>query len=363
MATFLHIADVHLDSAFSAHFDTDGARVRRNEVRRCLSAIIDKAKSVDILLIAGDLFDGRQVSAETVSFLKRKFSELESTKVFIVAGNHDPYLPDSVYAKEDFGENVYVFGTKAECIELAELKTRVYGVSFGEEFCDGRLDVLPIVKDEGVSDILLLHGDVTSMGGESRYNGIDKSFIEKSGADYIALGHIHKRSELQRAGSTYYAYPGPPEGRGFDECGDMGYYIGSIKDGVVDVKFERSCIRRMLRIEADISGVSDNLEAAMLAKKKILEAGVPEDMYKLVLTGRVQTGIPDINIIKEEISSAVAYLEVKDETLPDYNIEEIEAQNTVCGEFVRIMKSKVEDADIIEEATAIGLEALLGGDI
>ena len=114
---------------------------------------------------------------------------------------------------------------------------------------------------------------------------------------------------------------------------------------------------------ADISGVSDNLEAAMLAKKKILEAGVPEDMYKLVLTGRVQTGIPDINIIKEEISSAVAYLEVRDETLPDYNIEEIEAQNTVCGEFVRIMESKVEDADIIEEATAIGLEALLGGDI
>ena len=98
MATFLHIADVHLDSAFSAHFDACRAQLRRSEVRRCLSGILDRAKSVDMLRIAGDLFDSRAVSAESVPFLKRKFAELTDTRVFISAGNHDPYSEDSIYA-------------------------------------------------------------------------------------------------------------------------------------------------------------------------------------------------------------------------------------------------------------------------
>lgn len=365
MATFLHIADVHLDSAFSAHFDARRAQLRRSEVRRCLSGILDKAKSVDLLLIAGDLFDSRAVSAETVSFLKRKLAELTDTRVFIVAGNHDPYSEDSVYAKEDFGDNVHIFKTEAECVEIPELKTRVYGASFKEELQKSRIELPHIDKKDGYSDILLLHADLTSIGGESSYNPIDKSFIEGCGADYLALGHIHKRSELKRVGSTYYAYPGAPEGRGFDECGDMGCYMGSISDGVVNVSFEKTCIRRMLCTEVDLSGVSDNLGAAEIIRAELGKAGTAEDMYKLILKGRTASGFLDTDIIMEEIAPLVSYLEIRDETKPDYNIEEIALQNTICGEFVRAMRRRADgvDADILEEATVLGLEALLGGDI
>lgn len=367
MPTFLHTADIHLDSAFSAHFNSQRAKLRRSEVLRCLAGIIDRAKEVDLLLIAGDLFDGRVVSAETVSFLKRKFAELESTRVFISAGNHDPYTPSSVYAKEDFGENVHIFGTTPECVEIPELSTRVFGVSFGDTFCDETIAFPEIQKKDGITDIMVLHADLTAGGGSSRYNAIDKSFIESCGADYLALGHIHKRLEVLRAGNTCYAYPGIPEGRGFDECGDMGCYIGKIENGVVDVKFERTCVRRMYRTEVDISGAKDNLGVAEIAEKELKKIGSADDMYKVILTGRTENGFLNTEIIKDELLGKLNYVEVKDETRRGYDIEKLAQQNTLCGEFVKIMKRKMEESDadkgLIDEATALGIEALLGGDI
>ncbi len=366
MPKFLHTADVHLDSPFSAHFDAKGAALRRSEILRCVSDMIDKAKGLDLLLIAGDLFDGAAVSPDTIAFLKRKFSEIPDTKVFIVAGNHDPYTQDSVYARESFGSNVHVFGTEVECVELSDLKTRIWGVSFDGTYKDERIPVLPIEKVGGITDIILLHGDLVSIGGESQYNPIDKYFIKNCGADYLALGHIHKRTEAECIGNTYFAYPGPPEGRGFDECGDMGCYIVNIEDGVVDVKFEKTSKRRMFHVDTDVSGAQDILDVANIIKSRINEVGTKNDFYKITLTGRVESGLVNLDVIKEELSE-IYYTELYDETRLNYNIEELLSQNTLCGEFVRLMQQKISAADvlekeILEEAMHTGIEALLGGD-
>ncbi len=367
MPKFLHTADIHLDSPFSAHFDAKGAALRRSEILRCVSDMIDKAKDLDLLLIAGDLFDGGSVSPDTVAFLRRKFAEIPDTKVFIVAGNHDPYTQGSVYARENFGSNVHVFGTEVECVELPGIKARVWGVSFDGAYQEKRMYVPRIEKRDGVTDIILLHGDLVAVGGESQYNPIDKEFIKNCGADYLALGHIHKRTEAECIGNTYYAYPGPPEGRGFDECGDMGCYIVNIEDGVVDVKFEKTSKRRMFHIDADVSGAEDTLGVAGLVKAKINEVGTKDDFYKITLTGRVESGLINPDIIKEELAGEVYYTELYDETRMNYNVDELSKQNTLCGEFVRLMKQKISVADesekdILEEAMHTGIEALLGGD-
>ncbi len=46
--------------------------------------------------------------------------------------------------------------------------------------------------------------------------------------DYVALGHIHAYSGARTAGRVPYAWPGCPEGRGYDECGEKGVIIADV---------------------------------------------------------------------------------------------------------------------------------------
>lgn len=56
----------------------------------------------------------------------------------------------------------------------------------------------------------LLHGEIDP--AEHRYDPLQKEEIAASGLAYLALGHIHKRTEPLRFGNTVCAWPGCPEG-------------------------------------------------------------------------------------------------------------------------------------------------------
>ena len=54
--------------------------------------------------------------------------------------------------------------------------------------------------DDNMINILIYHGDLVSENQTSKYNPITVREIENSNFDYIALGHIHSATTLQRAG-------------------------------------------------------------------------------------------------------------------------------------------------------------------
>ena len=62
MAKILHTADFHLDSAFTA-LPEEKARLRRQEARQLTDRLVDYANDhgVELLLLAGDLFDSDQL--------------------------------------------------------------------------------------------------------------------------------------------------------------------------------------------------------------------------------------------------------------------------------------------------------------
>lgn len=393
MPAFVHTGDIHLDSAFSAHLSAEGAMLRRNDVMHNMSEIIRLASDADLLLISGDLFDSPNVSANTVSFVKRKFAEIPNTHIFIAAGNHDPYTIDSVYAKTDFGSNVHIFATEPECVELPEIKTRVYGVSFPGT-APGRLGFPNADKTDGFSNIIVLHADLTS-NANSVYNPITLADIKKCGADYVALGHIHKRSEPQKSENTTFAYCGIPEGRGFDECGDLGCYIGEISENVTTVGFRRTCIKRLFDIRLDISAADDMFHVYELAAREMQKIGTENDLYRITLCGRTCLSGADCSAICTQLGKFGVVTDVLDKTKPDYDPNGFIGENSLCGEFVRRLSSvsdllkengsansdKAEsigsflnrytkdevrlsdlDAELIDYAESIGLSALLGGD-
>ena len=73
---------------------------------------------------------------------------------------------------------------------------------------------------------------------DSRYRAMTLKDVEQSGADYLALGHVHAFGGVQQAGRTFWAYPGCPEGRGFDELGDKGFLTGTVEPGQVKLTGE-----------------------------------------------------------------------------------------------------------------------------
>ena len=69
---FLHAADLHLDSPFAALPPEQAAR-RRREQRELLGQIVElcNGEQCDLLLLAGDLFDGATVYPDTLEVLQR----------------------------------------------------------------------------------------------------------------------------------------------------------------------------------------------------------------------------------------------------------------------------------------------------
>lgn len=363
MPTFVHTADIHLDSPFSARLSSKKAELRRSEQMETFRQITEKAADSNLFLISGDLFDSGFASADTLSFLKRCFESMPQTEVIITAGNHDPLNEKSPYKKVDWSDNVHILSTELEFIDFPQWETRIHGISFKEQYENHPL-LTPLDIKEDWCNILVVHGEVVADGGSSAYNPIEKSYLENCGVDYVALGHIHKQTPIQRLGGVFYAYPGIPEGRGFDEDGDKGFICGEIEKGSVNAVWQPSCIRKFIHSEIDISGCNDSIEVLEKLRNQLNNTGT-ENLYKLSLTGRCRRGLVNIPLFEEHLKSIVFYAEIKDNTLPDYSIEQIIADGGVRADFVLEMQKRIESMDEFEKeiglkALEIGLAALEG---
>ena len=357
MPTFVHTADVHFDTPFSARFTPKQAELRRKEVMQTFSRICEKAGECDLLLMAGDLFDSRFISGETIAFLKRCFANIPDTRIFLVAGNHDPMTPDSPYLKEDWGENVHIFGTEMEYVDIPELETRIHGRSFSQRHEEQSL-LGEIPLREGWCNLLLLHGELVSPNGESSYNPLEKGKMEASGVDYAALGHIHLYSGILRSGNLYYAYPGIPEGRGFDETGERGYLTGTIERGGLQAEWIPVSKRKFICQELNVSSCKDTLEVAEQVLALIENQG-EEHMYRLTLTGEADSSLVQIDVLYEQMKGKAFSLELRDETRPSYHLDELAKENTLRGDFVSAMLKEIES--LTDEEKEIGYLALSMG--
>lgn len=145
----VHTADLHFDTPFNEVDDKQRA-INKEELKEVFKNIINfcKEKQVDILLLAGDIFDNLTLNRETIYFLENVFNNIKETRVFISPGNHDPYNNNSFYKLIKWPENVYIFKDKLEKVYIKELETNVWGAAFNEKYVRDSLleDFLKIIK-------------------------------------------------------------------------------------------------------------------------------------------------------------------------------------------------------------------------
>lgn len=353
MVKILHSADFHLDSAFTA-LSESRARQRRQESRELMARMVDYAngQGVELMLLCGDLFDGARVYAQTTEELMAALGRFHG-EVVIAPGNHDPYTHHSPYAREKWPENVHIFTqNQLEKLEFPRYNCVVYGAAFTSAEA-GELQ-LPDLSDDDRTVLLALHGEVGVPN--SRYRTISVESLARSGADYAALGHIHQYGGVLQAGNTCYAYPGCPEGRGFDELGEKGFLLGEVGKGAAELRFIPFARRRYEQIELDVTD-RDAYEAASAAL-----AGCGEHICRVILRGETDADI-DLRRLTRQLSGCAWELELRDHTRPKEDLWQHCGEDTLRGLFLAELRKEYDNADearrrVIEQAARFGLAAM-----
>lgn len=361
----LHCADIHIGAALS--YLGDAASRRRYETLLTFERIIDTAlrEEVKIIAAAGDIFDSNKAEDSFVNAVFDKIASVPEIKVVLALGNHDPLSADSPFKTRKLPQNLFVLGDKDGFITFDDLKTRVYGRSFSDVYLKGEESFSIIPPDDGWVNIMVLHGELRS-DLNSNYNSVTANFIKQSGMDYIALGHVHKRTEPQKLGNTYYAYCGCPEGQGFDETDEKGVYIGVIGKGICDLSFTPMSKRRHICEKIDVTGINSSSEisaAVITTLREKYGAEYGENLYKIELTGNIKE---DFNLNLTEILSRVLgevyFAKIKDRTELLIDTEKLANEISLKGLFVKNMLEKINNASPEEEtelknALKLGLRA------
>lgn len=366
----VHCADIHFDTPFR-DVNNKLSKINKEELKEVFSSIINlcKKNQVDVLLLAGDIFDNLTIEKDTLSFLEKSFVDISNTKVFISPGNHDPYMVNSFYKLIRWPENVHIFSGDLEYVFIKELNLNVWGAAFNERYVKRSMLEGFVHNSLGEINIMVIHGELSN-GTENEYNPIMVEEIGKSGMNYIALGHRHNYSGINREDKTYYAYCGCPQGRGFDETGEKGIIYGEISGEFFKFEFVKMCKRQYEEVRIDISNVETYQELRNLIKETVKEEDRERNFYKIILIGEVSKEFNiDEKFISDYLKDDFYFIKIVDKTKVRIDFEEISKGYSVRSIFVKKLLSRLEEAkndeerEVIEKALKLGLNALAEGEV
>lgn len=240
----LHTSDWHIGRTFHQHSTLDA-------LSAVLDALVDAVarERVELVVVAGDVFDSSMPSVDAVRELDRVLVALSRTgaTVVVTSGNHDS--PARLGARADFTAEVGVHVlTRPESSARPVVVTdehgpvHVYGIPFleptlvrhlwperrgrsqaevmGSALDDVRAD---LARRGGGRSVVVAHTFAAGAEGESceSERGITSGGVDRvpvpafDGFDYVALGHIHGRATLADA----VRYSGAPLHLSFSEEG------------------------------------------------------------------------------------------------------------------------------------------------
>ncbi len=182
----LHTADLHLASYGDKACDS-------------LAALVDLAikLKVDLAFIVGDFFDHNRVDQDVVNFAIKQLARLPVDTI-ILPGNHDCFVPESVYLRKEFASlwsslpHVRIVkAPEGETVVFPELGISVWGKPIVSYDADMRpMANIPKPEANGQWHIALAHGYYNGVDGDDyRQFPITLEEIIASRQDYVALGH------------------------------------------------------------------------------------------------------------------------------------------------------------------------------
>ncbi len=346
----IHCADVHLGSTLRSKYPPEVSEIRRREVRNSFHRLVEYAKEngVGVILLSGDVFDSDKPFKKDTDFFYDVVAKNPDIEFLYLRGNHDSLGERKAYP------NLKTFA--AEWTQYAYGDVVICGVESVAENATSMYSTL--VLDESKKNIVMLHGETSSASGVDKVN---LSKLCNKNIDYLALGHIHSYSCDALDERGVWAYSGCLEGRGFDETGEKGFILLDIGEEIKHT-FVPFSTRQIFEIPLDVSGLSGAYEMAKKARGEI--AFKKEHIYRLELVGEVD-GETDAfaDDVKKYLDGVCLYLDLKDHTKKKANFAAYAGDNSLKGEFARMVESSEFSDEDKAQILAYGMRALLGREV
>lgn len=217
----LHTSDVHIGLV-------EGPGRSHREVCHCpVHALVETAErhAVDLLLIAGDLFEHARLKAHEMAPTFEALAAC-SADVLVIAGNHDAHNHESPWGTErshpkraavDAAGIRFIDQPDGDTITFNHLGLTVWGRALADHHVGYRpLAGVPARPDDGWF-VVAGHGHyVRGPEDHHRSSPITSDDIAATRADYVALGHVHVTTDVSAGGVPAW-YPGAPMGRPSNE--------------------------------------------------------------------------------------------------------------------------------------------------
>ncbi len=275
MFTFLHAADIHLDSplrGLEGYVDAPVAQLRQ-ATRRAFDNLIDLAieEQVAFVLLAGDIYDGDWKDYNTGLYFIDRLSRLRKAniQVFLASGNHD--AASQITKSLRLPDNVHLFSAKQpETVTIEALGVALHGQGYHtralvENIARNYPHALPHHLNIG-----LLHTSLTGRQGHEPYAPCSLDDLKAKGYDYWALGHVHTREEVSH--SPWIVFPGNIQGRHIHEAGAKGATLVRVEEGrIVAVEHRDLDVLRWSLCRVDFTDCA-TVDLAIEAVRHAMEA-------------------------------------------------------------------------------------------
>ena len=306
----LHTSDWHIGRSFHGHSTTAHLE---HVLEALVTVVVDQ--QVDVVVVAGDVFDSATPAAENFDVLTRVLAKLRATgtRVVMTSGNHDSAT--RLGFQSGFAElaGIHIITRHEQAITPVTIDdehgpVHFYGIPYLEpsmlrhRYPDATLrthtDALAFTMDSiradlasrGGRSVVISHcfaadvadvsGDLAQDSGERDITAGGLDVVPLStfdGPDYVALGHIHGRARL----SDRARYSGAPLHYSFSEAAKPrgGWLVSIDASGLSSVDWVDLPVPRRLTV---LTGELESLlgDAA--------HAGYEQDWIAAILTDRVR---------------------------------------------------------------------------
>lgn len=217
--TFIHTSDLQLGMERD-FLGIDGQALFHDSRLKAIDNLgaLAESEGAEFIVVAGDVFEANSLSKRVTGRVMDKFRALP-VPVYLLPGNHDPLVADSIFRGTEGIEGVHVI-TSNEPVSVSD-GVEILGAPWRSKFPTGDLvyEALAPLEPTSAIRIGLAHGQVDSFGDDTAPGLIDLHYAESRLADgtidYLALGDSHSTASLGSSGRVWFS--GSPETTDYHE--------------------------------------------------------------------------------------------------------------------------------------------------